>query len=302
MNNFFRACSAGVISEHMLFLTSDAVDIDKPNDDGDTGLMLASKNGHRKVVEFLLKKGANPNLQNNSGITALMNANHHKEIASLLIDSGADVNMVNDRGMTALIYAASSIIGDTTIALLISKGADINIQNNIGNTALMQAAEFDNYENVRLLIAEGADKNIQNDNGETALIKSSHPTFSKSINLLLEADLDIQENNGNTALIWCVINKRHEMVEALIDKGANKDIINSSGACAFDLADIISIVLLKPELLNYQDKNGDTFLMKACIACDENTLFFLINKGADLYLENKQGVTVSSILEGASKY
>jgi serine/threonine-protein phosphatase 6 regulatory ankyrin repeat subunit B len=45
--------------------------------------MIASQNGHSQVAELLLKQQADPNIQNNNGWTALMDAsqNGHPEVA-----------------------------------------------------------------------------------------------------------------------------------------------------------------------------------------------------------------------------
>ena len=47
-------------------------EINLQNSDGGTALMLAASNGHERVVELLLRHGAEINLQNSDGGTALM--------------------------------------------------------------------------------------------------------------------------------------------------------------------------------------------------------------------------------------
>ena len=53
---------------------------------------------------MLLEKNANPDLQRNNGWTALMYASYHchKETVQLLLNHGADVNLKNEEGQTAL--------------------------------------------------------------------------------------------------------------------------------------------------------------------------------------------------------
>ncbi len=64
------------------------------NEKGVTALMVASINGHKEIVKFLVDNGANVNLQNNEGWTALTAASElgHKEIVQLLVDHRADVD------------------------------------------------------------------------------------------------------------------------------------------------------------------------------------------------------------------
>ena len=62
--------------------------------DGDTMLILASKMGHYEVVKLLLNHGANTNLVNKLGMSALAvaSSNGHGDVVNLLIESGANVN------------------------------------------------------------------------------------------------------------------------------------------------------------------------------------------------------------------
>lgn len=61
------------------------------------------ENGNKEIVELLLKQGANANLQNEDGYTALLIAvsSGNKEIVQLLLENGADINIKNIDGKTA---------------------------------------------------------------------------------------------------------------------------------------------------------------------------------------------------------
>jgi len=55
-----------------------------------TQLLEASRDGHTQTVELLLEKGANVNVKNKYGYTALMYASMygHTETAELLLEKG----------------------------------------------------------------------------------------------------------------------------------------------------------------------------------------------------------------------
>lgn len=89
-------------------------------DDGMTELMFAAANSDIKIVETLLKGGADIDITNDRGMTALMFAaeNRQVEIIRILIEYGADVDIQSDIGFTALDYASNN--GYTKIVEILS--------------------------------------------------------------------------------------------------------------------------------------------------------------------------------------
>ena len=66
--------------------------------------MCAARYNNESMVSFLIDKGADINMKNVKGFTALMCAAmyNRESIVSFLIDIGADINMKNVEGDTAL--------------------------------------------------------------------------------------------------------------------------------------------------------------------------------------------------------
>ena len=56
------------------------------------------------MVELLLQRGADANLQDSNGVTALMDAANsgHERVVELLLQRGAEINLLNSKGGTAL--------------------------------------------------------------------------------------------------------------------------------------------------------------------------------------------------------
>ena len=77
---------------------------------GETPLHLAAAKGHVPVVELLIKNGANVNAKDESGRTTLhwVSIEGHKEAAKLLIANGADVNAKDDKRLSPLNFSASN--------------------------------------------------------------------------------------------------------------------------------------------------------------------------------------------------
>ena len=126
---------------------------------GDPGLsmsmdqvVLDAEAGNSVAVKAWLDGGNRVNSQaNEQQRTLLMHVNGHVQLAAMLIARGADINLQDKRGDTALMLAATR--GDTSmVAYLLENGARTDLQNSDGGTAL-EMAEWRAYKS-RLLPAQ----------------------------------------------------------------------------------------------------------------------------------------------------
>jgi uncharacterized protein len=67
-------------------------------------LIVAAGNNHNETLELLMNRGADINMRNKSGETALMWAagNNHIEAVEMLLERGAKIHARNRSGQTAL--------------------------------------------------------------------------------------------------------------------------------------------------------------------------------------------------------
>ena len=149
----------------------------------------------------LLRSGADPNLADVKGQTALMRAAEggHGAVADLLLAAKASVEHCDNKGKTALMRAAENRRVEM-VEHLIKAGADPNHADKRGKTALMRAALGGAGEIVDQLLASGADANRMDANGWTALICGTG-----DINIMVRligagANIEHAAQDGTTAI------------------------------------------------------------------------------------------------------
>jgi len=83
------------------------VPIEKGDQLGNTALIVAASSNKPETVEYLCKKGANVNAQNNDRATALISAAYYNllDVAKVLVKYNPDKTIKDKYGNTALDYA-----------------------------------------------------------------------------------------------------------------------------------------------------------------------------------------------------
>jgi ankyrin repeat protein len=148
----FDACRRGDLEELEKILVADPGLINLTDAKEFTPLIIAVYNNHPAVAQFLLQKGADPDIQDSAGNTALMGVSFkgYADIALQLLAAGADVNVRNSNGAPALTFAAT--FGHLRIAeLLLQKGADISLADARGKTPFDHARIQENEEMMDLI-------------------------------------------------------------------------------------------------------------------------------------------------------
>lgn len=131
--NIWKAAINGKISEIEAELAKGTDINSKSPNGGYTPLLFAIGLGQTKAAEFLLSKGALPDIKNNEGNTALMSAVVQKKekLVKLLVDNKADVNLESKDGLP-IIYVVSYGGDYDMIELLYNAGAKIEVKDGNG--------------------------------------------------------------------------------------------------------------------------------------------------------------------------
>ena len=155
----------------------------------------------------------------------LADALEHRDTASVqtLLNRGVEINATQPDGMTALHWAAYQDDLETTKALLVA-GADANAANRYGVTPLSLACTNGNVAMVELLIKAGADPNAALPGGEAPLMTAARTGKIAAVKALIANGANIHakdDRQGQTALMWAAAEGHTEVVELLIEFGAD---------------------------------------------------------------------------------
>ena len=120
-------------------------------------------NYHDKIAQQLvIRKNRNANQADNDAVTPLMLAcsNLNTTLVELLLEKGADANLRDANGQTALLHLAKTYRNDAEaekkiLALLIKNNANINVKDNNDFDALTNALNMERANMVEILVKSG---------------------------------------------------------------------------------------------------------------------------------------------------
>lgn len=160
-----------ILNVHKLFAAVEARDVDQVVACLAAGVAVNSRNGNQdtpltrsiarhdhRLVEVLIKHGADLEILDKDGYRPLHSAvmGGEPKLLAQLISAGAKIDGRSPRGETALHLAALWRM-PTEVDVLLNFGAQVNCRDRAGVTALMHAAAVDEAGIVEKLLNHGAD-------------------------------------------------------------------------------------------------------------------------------------------------
>jgi ankyrin repeat protein len=269
-----------------------------PADPGATTLMRALRAGDGAAFARLV--AANPRAVKRSGIngaTPLMYAVLYSDIGTVrtLLDRGANPNVADHAGATALTWAIDDV---EKARLLVERGANVDARSADGRTPLLIAAAWPRATPVaRLLLDRGANPMVKGPGrgGETTpFLQSFRSGEHARVRLFLGSGSDVRTANPG-ALVAALATGCEECVSLLL-KQLDKDAITAALGAVVPPGAWIGAV---PRLLqagadpNAKDREGRTVLMLAAASDEvpEETVQALIAHGADVNATSPAGET-----------
>ncbi|KAK2830574.1 hypothetical protein Q5P01_018505 [Channa striata] len=184
--------------------------------------------------------------------------------------------------------------------MLIQAGAQVDAQDKDMRTPLLEAIINNHIEVARYLIQNGARVYHAEEDGYTGLHHAAKLGNLEIVSMLLETgqvDVNAQDNGGWTPIIWAAEHKHVEVIQALLNRGADVTINDKElNVCLHWAAyagnvDIAELVLNAGCFLSSVNMHGDTPLHIAAREGYLECVTLFLSRGADIDIMNREGDT-----------
>ena len=262
------------IEDKIKAIKANEFNVNQPDENHKTLLIKAQEIGDIEMIRCLLELGA--------------------AVESQTIDEPNEIDKIVEFNSSALLNAIKEEQWEIA-KLLITFGANVNFNNQIdtdNQTVLQLAVNKKNHEIVKLLLDHGADVNkaikIERSNAmqmgynekhlsnghEPALISAIKNNSSEIINTLLAASdikIDLPDMYEKTPLMWAIEKGNTQIINSLLEKGADVNHSNIYGNSALITIckqspinmDALKAILAKNPDVNLKNKEGKTALSYA---------------------------------------
>ncbi|MCB0353365.1 MAG: ankyrin repeat domain-containing protein [Bdellovibrionales bacterium] len=272
-----------------------------PNDK----LIKASMFGDAGQVKAAIEAGADPNTkENNRPVISWAAQAGNLEVVQALLSGGADKDLVDGIGHTALLRAAD--MGSVPVVKALAQaGANVNHKAPNGTTAVLMAVQNGNKELLEALLTAGADPNIADSNGDTPTLMAVQNDQPELLAVLATAKADLNPSSSYyTPLSYAISQENASMVKAVLEAGADPNAKPQSGGApifqALNSPEILDLLLAAKANPNVTNDYGQTALMVAVENDSVETTEKLLKAGADMNAKDQSGGTALTLAQNRS--
>ncbi|MBU0970723.1 MAG: ankyrin repeat domain-containing protein [Proteobacteria bacterium] len=246
--------------------------------------------------------------------------NDNQEITKLILGSprlevdkrGVWYDSFGDWERTPLILAAHMGLAQT-VSTLLQRGAQVNARGSKGNTALIKAAQRDHTETIRVLLTQGKGIRVdaQTKEGRTPLSFVVEAEDLDAVKLIHShgAEINQPDRQGDSMLIGTFLHKKYDVLDFLVARGANINMVNNGGVTTLMtaitllggddaktvLAFLEKFITFKPELDLQQIKGNNGGYTALHLAAR-----FGFVDGGKLLLDNGASIDLKSLATGGT--
>ena len=212
------------------------------------------------------------------------------EVCQVFIGGGADIETKNEKGRSPL-HLASLSGALTTVKMLVESGADVRAADTRRDTCLTLAAYFGHTDTVRYLVGlPEVDLNHQQSGNCTALHFAVQGQHADIVQVLIDAGADIETKNNKVRSPLHLASFSGELttMKMLVEAGADVRATDDKGATCLMFAayhghtDTVRYLVSLPEVdLNHHDTKNCTALHFAVERTHADVVQVLIDAGAD---------------------
>lgn len=274
------------------------------DEENSTPLHAAIDGGHTKVVEVLLKHGADPMVQKDSQIPPFLLACSQGKmdmIEIMLKCNNSDEVMAccDVYGHGCLHHSAQAINSSQIIPYLVSKGVQVNSLDNKGQTPLMMSIIAGSTSGVSTLLELGADVLIKDIEGKSALHHAVTRNRHKIALMLLELPCACSlvmnvDNRGNSPIhhalklgLSTFVNPMIAVIQCKLknvkDCKGNNYLHLAAGSGNWRALTILLEIQECLKLLNETNNGGHTPLHTASLNGHTNCVEILLSHGAMIH-------------------
>ncbi|XP_028417232.1 uncharacterized protein LOC114541516 [Dendronephthya gigantea] len=212
------------------YLVDHGADINSQNEEGETVLGIATRNGLLDLVKYFVQYGPKRTFPDDYRSLQSAIQSQSFEIVEYFVKSGANVNGNDSDGETVLHYAVSKVLHYAVskgtlemVKYLVENGADVNGKDTKGWTVLHYAVTECTMDIVNYLVENGADVIGKTTNGWTVLHDAVTKGTLEMAEYLVEngADVNGNDTDGWTVLHNAVTEGKLEIVKYLVENGAD---------------------------------------------------------------------------------
>ena len=289
-NALFYACMKKQEEAARLLISRYSALINYIDKFGMTVAMTCAATGNIEMIELLHSFGANFDIKDGKGLTALMFATIKDKVQVVeFLAKYVKLNAINKSEQTALsLCACQGTLGP--LQILLRAGCDPNHSDRVGDTPLILSTKVGSVECVQSLLDHSAAIDKQNAAGKTALMEAVQCKKLEICKLLHQngASLELTSNNGLNAKDLAIASPENSIRKYFHNLGTVHD--TRELFLAIEMENLEAVQEAKHDF-NITNSSGFTPLMVASGKGFLKIMKYLLAKGASVKEETTQGIT-----------